>query len=152
MLLSRCDGPACPKCGCEDSTIVETRESAAGLVEDHRCAYCGEVWIVPPTAKQHANGSGANGQAEIHSIEEFWGQDRGRRRRAEQTAATAQDVTYTRRGVAIVIYRPLRCPYCGSTHTAVDSTQAKDRRRHHKCRACLRGFWSVTEATKKDIG
>ena len=43
----------------------------------------------------------------------------------------------------IVVYRPVTCPECGSTHCPVTSTRRPHR--HHKCLACGWCFKSVEQ-------
>jgi DNA-directed RNA polymerase subunit RPC12/RpoP len=45
--------------------------------------------------------------------------------------------------MASVIYRPIRCPRCGSKNTRVTSTRGRIGVRYHKCRACGKPFKSV---------
>lgn len=112
LRLDRCDGPACPHCGCQDTEIDRRRRRWGAASTRYRCRNCGTTWhptrwtaesAEPATAEPNGNGEVSAGGA--------------------------------------VIYRPVRCPECGSTDTKVTSTRRPVR--HHKCRACGAAFKSV---------
>ncbi len=121
MRLDRADGPECPQCGCQESRLLASRQSAwvctdprygdlSATFETRRCTGCG--------ARFRAKSEIENCQLTIENSEHD----------SEQA----------------VIYRPVRCPACKSKQTKISTT--RDRIRYHKCRDCGQTFKSVEEA------
>ena len=107
--LERCDGPECPKCGCEDTHCYVGRRRWGGAeYVQFICGHCGAIFHPGP-----------RWQAE------------------QKTNSKPDDVS----AGGAVIYRPVRCPKCGSVKTKVTSTRRPVR--HHKCKDCGECFKSV---------
>ena len=54
-------------------------------------------------------------------------------------------MSHSARSVPVVIYRPVRCPRCGSTNQRKTRTVPNERAAYHICRNCKRTFKTVTE-------
>lgn len=53
-----------------------------------------------------------------------------------------------RRRLAVVIHRPLKCPWCGSTNQVKVKTIPEERASVHQCRSCGQRFKSVVTPVK----
>lgn len=115
--LQPCDGPACPRCGCQDTDVDRRRQRWGTASVRYRCNHCGQTWH--PTRWQ---GSPV----------------------PAQPTATPEPEPNGNGDVSLggaVVYRPIRCPDCGSTETKVTSTRRPTR--YHKCLGCGGTFKSV---------
>ena len=123
-MLERCDGPECPRCGCQETTPTYARSRwGGGSIARLKCGACGYVFTEGPRWKDgNGDDDGANGQS--------------------QQDAPPVDTPAATDGV--VEYRPVRCPACKSTD--VQTTSTRRPLRYHKCRACDYRFKS-REAT-----
>jgi hypothetical protein len=116
--LERCDGPACPHCGCQDTELDRRRGRWGGSSVRHRCRHCGATWYPRRWKKEN-------------------GQPDGQPDRTPEPTEQASEISPG----GAVIYRPLHCPECGGTDTKITSTRRPVR--HHKCRQCGASFKSV---------
>lgn len=120
MLLEKCQGPECPRCGCQDSEEVDGRGRWGGLVLTRRvCKYCGYLW----REKKWGQPEPSNG-------------DNGESTEAQPPIPDA------------VIWSVIRCPDCKSRDTRVSSSPKPaspdmPRIRRHECKACGNTFKSV---------
>lgn len=102
--MTRQPHPDCPRCGCDDVTVLREPDPAANwfAYTRLRCNHCGREWNARPQ--------------QVESEE----------RRVESETPTPPDST--------PVYRPAvrpRCPECGSRENRVTSTDLPIR--HHKC-------------------
>ena len=114
ITLDKCDGPNCPRCGCNDTEKREFGVRWGQASVKWICNHCGKTFPVQERSVQPLESSN-NGH---HVI--------------EQT------------GPAPIIYPVMRCPVgrggCGSTNTKVTSTRRLFR--YHKCKDCDFNFKS----------
>lgn len=122
-MLSRVDGPECPRCGCQQGETLASWErvhherQGGQFVETYRetvlrrqCAHCGKVFaaVARPTNGQHPR-------------------------------------------APIVPFFKVLCPVCGSDDNLVTHTRAAGLR-YHKCNACDATFKSrETKITPKNL-
>ena len=110
--------PDCPRCGCDDVTILREPDPGTNwfAYTRLRCNHCGRVWNARPAAAAESD----------EPSEE------------NETPAPPVDTT--------PVYRPAvrpKCPECGSRENRVTSTELPIR--HHKCQ-CGAAFKSVEAA------
>jgi len=154
-MLERCDGPECPRCGCQDSEILERPPSptaasdAMSEAQKHygrtswfdrgraRCGFCGLVFHfselpadlppaeIPPPAIQ----SPPVVETPIPPPVDY----------------QAPVIETPRSGNGAPKLRPIACPDCGSDSVRVTSTRATVR--YYSCKACQYRF----KMPRKDI-
>ena len=110
-MLEPVEGPECPYCGCKDVRVVDQRSRWGKPIVRSRCRHCGAMFTAAAPVPDARD-----------PPEDLLP--------AERPAGVAE----------AVIYRPIRCPDCGSAETKITSTQRPIR--YHKCR-CGRTFKSV---------
>ena len=119
-MLEKCDGPACPRCGCQDTAPHYARNRwGGGSVARRRCRHCACVFVDGPRWDQRLQDAQGTPQP------------------PQEEAPPAEP----QRANGAVVYRPVRCPKCGSTDVKITSTRRPVR--HHKCRVCEERFKSV---------
>ena len=92
-MLQKCDGPACPACGCQDTRRYAGRRRWTGQeYVQFVCQHCGKV---------------------------FYPEDRWQEKSAEQEKTPEPEISPG----GAVIYRPVRCPKCNSLKVKVTSTR-----------------------------
>lgn len=128
MLLEKCQGPECPRCGCQDSEEVDTRGRWGGLVLTRRvCRHCGYQW------RKKKWGTGR---------EELSGE-------SPESIVESPEPTVEGNGEKVdgVPYYVTRCPKCNSRATKIVSSPKAvgdmPRIRRHKCKTCGNTFKSV---------
>jgi transposase-like protein len=117
-LLSPITGPECPRCGCQDSSVIRRGVRWGQPWSRRRCHNCGEAWACndpPPAAPGDARLAAGDDAVPIDPPPPD--PDRG------------------------VIYHVVRCPNCGSDHCKVTSTRRPVR--YHRCDDCGHTFKSV---------
>lgn len=114
MNLRKIQGPNCPKCGCNASTVVRLSTQWGKTIEHRACDYCLHVYCAPA----------ADGPADGRAV--------------DPPAPSLQPPASDDSGVA---YPILRCPKCHSRDVRVTSTRRPVR--HHQCTACRHRFKSV---------
>jgi len=122
--LRLCDGPPCPRCGCQDVHILQQPSPGKSWWGGGRarCRHCGRVFCFreiqkpPPVFQPHENIG--LGPVESH----FPGNDFG-----------AVDPPKEEKSLEIKVVAVAKCPDCGAT-MKISSTR-KDYR-HHKCPKC----------------
>lgn len=148
MLLERCNGPACPRCGCQDADVLVQPASDAQLRSLHpklvetygtaswfsggnaRCKHCGlrfnfRALPEPPEEPEEPEVPAASPADPLAGI---------------VLAGTAP--ASVPQGIPPPITYPVEaCPGCQSPDVRV--TTSRGRVRHHKCRACGAKFKSV---------
>jgi transcriptional regulator NrdR family protein len=127
-MLERTQDPECPRCGCTDSTSVESRLRFGKQSERRECTHCLHRFTPPEPAEavEPAVEDDAEGGEDPPAA----------RGRGGQVAYTAQ---------------PARCacPQCRARNPPVQSTRAgTDGRtiRHHRCTTCGCRFKSIEDA------
>jgi hypothetical protein len=125
-LLTRCDGPECPSCGCQDVRIIKEPKASNGQVSwwgsgQARCNHCRRVFSfrAVPTAQNQEPQTAEEIASEMMLTPKM---------PAVQLAATIQAAEVERRVVVVP-----KCPDCGG-ETKVASTRKAFR--WHKCVRC----------------
>jgi transcriptional regulator NrdR family protein len=59
MMLERVTGHACPRCGCEDSRVIRTRNGWGGQFESRSCNHCGKAFVVNVAAEDDKASGGS---------------------------------------------------------------------------------------------
>jgi transcriptional regulator NrdR family protein len=127
--MRRTDDPECPRCGCTDSTALESRLRFGKQVARLECTHCLHRFT-PPEPVEPVEPGADDDQDEADAEEAAPG-----RRTTQQVAYTAQ---------------PARCacPQCRARNPPVKSTRAgADGRtiRHHRCTTCGHRFKSIED-------
>lgn len=52
MMLEKVTGAECPRCGCEDSRVIRTRNGWGGSFESRSCNACGKLFTVNAKAEE----------------------------------------------------------------------------------------------------
>jgi len=110
----------CPKCGCDDiQIIIPARPGTWWSSGKGRCRHCGHTVAIraadtPPPPDPEPTPA---------------------------TMSTPPPEPQVNGGA--VIYRPIRCPKCGSTKTRITSTRRPIRQ--HKCQDCGHTFKSIEQ-------
>jgi len=113
-MLEKCQGPECPRCGCQDTEEVFARGRWNGArLPRLVCKNCGFQWRKKKWATAQGNGDTAEAEPSEH----------------------AEPIPEG------VVYHVIRCPNCNSDQTAITSTRRPIR--HHKCKQCGNTFKSV---------
>lgn len=115
-MLSKVDGPACPRCGCRHSSPLLALTRWGQSVQKRGCRNCGKVFTVN-IAKVEPN---------------------------PVTHAAPPEVTHD--DVDLHDPIRCRCRHCGSTNTKVTRTMPDSggtRLRYHACNACGQTFKSA---------
>ena len=147
--LDLCDGPECPRCGCQDTEILAPPRPESEVQRDgwfasqrrgqRQSSSQPAVELPQPPSIDNGNGQwDAPGRAVCkHCRKTFF----FRQRAEPEPDVKATEVEVTREPPASVPYFVVTCPACESTDTRVTSTQRPIRR--HKCRKCGHPFKSV---------
>lgn len=157
MLLEKCDGPPCPRCGCTDAEILGEPAAQAPLVskaQQHygvaswfaggraRCRHCGLKFSFrtlpqPADADTPAEDPPEDPRPILHTVE------RDTKSAADPLAGLAiiAEPPPIPQGTNPVTYPVEACPSCRSPEVKV--TTSRGRVRHHKCQACGAKFKSV---------
>jgi len=133
--LERCDGPVCPRCGCQDARILDPPAPRGprlwwGGQGRARCRHCGFGFYFRETAEAPPTAPTPSKREEDIAMPAV-----------PEAAAIADPPFDPDRGV---VYHVLRCPLCGSDQVRITHTARPVRR--HKCRACGHAFKSVERA------
>lgn len=155
MMLDKCDGPACPRCGCQDAKILaEPPQQRAPLVSKAqqfygtaswfaggraRCKHCGLTFSFRELPSSPEDPPEEPRQPEDERQETG---KRGQEPAADPLAGLAFVAeTTVPQGIPPVTYPVKACPECGSAEIRVATKRG--RIRHHQCRACSARFKSV---------
>lgn len=152
MMLEKCHGPACPRCGCQDAKILAEPPQRATLVSKAqqfygttswfaggraRCKHCGLTFSfreLPPPPEEPPE--------EPRQTEDERTGESGQEPAADPLAGLAFVAeTTVPQGIPPITYPVKACPECGSAEIRV--TTKRGRVRHHKCRSCAASFKSV---------
>lgn len=117
--MQKVTGPECPRCGCEQSEILTSKERQ---IYERRGGH-------------------------LHLLRIETHHDRVCLHCSRRFRSVAKPANGQLRGAAIVHYERLRCPHCKSPRTLVTSSPAVNERtgvktRHHRCQSCRQPFTS----------
>lgn len=134
-LLERCNGPECPRCGCQDAKILQApAPGAKSWWADSgraRCQHCGIVFSfreIAPVETESGRPRAESGEPNAEKGTEP----------IPDSRSPIPDPPDPDRGI---VYHVIRCPICNSDQVRI--TRVARPVRYHKCKACQHNFKSV---------
>lgn len=122
MLLEKCDGPACPRCGCQDCDIRVSPKQEAKAGPDLVAKYGVNNWFATGRAR-------CRNCALVFAFREVSAQAM-----TNDEARMTNDLPKSVPADVPLPFPVRQCPRCGSTNLKVTSTRKP--LRHHKCLDC----------------
>ena len=148
--LDLCEGPDCPRCGCQDTEVLDPPRPRGEIMRDgwfasgrrpRRRQSGAQPAVKLPRPPNIGDGEGA---APGRAICKHCGKTFFFRQRPEPEPEPEAAFKQESRPPAGVTYHLVSCPKCDSTDTRITKTARPIRR--HKCRACGHPFKSVEKA------